>query len=209
MLDNRLTIDASAFDIEWTDIQLQVTSLANLGYTVNGGKARIQGIEAAGELVLDGGWRLTGNTAIMHGELRQDFPNVPGAATGLLAFRGDQLPGSTRFTANVGVEKAWNVLSDYVLTVGGNLSHTGDRASEFRNAVAAANKRSRFKIPAWEQIDLFATLSNGEWTVNGYIRNAGSKHGLIRADDSGGRVATMSGAFIAPQTIGLNIARNF
>lgn len=209
LFDRRLTIDASVFDIEWEDIQLSVYTPTLLNYTVNASKARIRGVEAAVQWIPASGWLISANAAFNDAELRDDFPTDPSGGPTTLAFKGDSLPRSARFSGNLGVEKTWGVFSDYRLTLGANLSHVGDRAIGYRSSSVLPAQQPRYELPSYEVVDAYATVTNGTWNANFYVRNLGGEHGVLGADDRGGAVETMQGSFIAPQTVGMTLSWNF
>jgi len=53
LLDGRLQLDATAFFVDWQDIQLRLLTPDNFNYAANGGKAEIKGLE------LSAAWRIT------------------------------------------------------------------------------------------------------------------------------------------------------
>ncbi len=53
LLDRRLSLDVSAFYIDWKDIQLNERNAQNLNYFGNGGAAESKGVEARRELAAD------------------------------------------------------------------------------------------------------------------------------------------------------------
>lgn len=207
-LDRRLTLDASVFNIDWDDIQLTVVTPTSLNYTVNSGKARNRGLEAAAELQLGAGWVAHANASFVDAELREDFPASPGAEPEVIALKGDALPFAARFSGNLGVERLWDV-GHYAVTVGGNVGYVGSRPVIFRTARAPVERQQRFDLPSYSVIDLYARIAWDAWGVNFYVRNLGNSQGVVTANDGGGARLDMLGSFIAPRIVGMTVSRDF
>lgn len=206
--DRRLTLDASVFNIAWDDIQLSVVTPTSLNYTVNAGKARNLGLEAAAELQLGAGWVAYANSTFLDAELREDFPASPGADPEVIALKGDALPYTSRFSGNLGLERVWDV-GRYAVTVGGNAGYVGGRPAIFRTMRAPVDRQQRFDLPSYNVIDVYAGVAWESWNVNFHVRNIGNSKGVIDADDGGGARLDMLGTFITPRTVGMTLSRDF
>lgn len=208
LLDRTVTFDASVFDIEWKDIQLQNTSPGNLAFLTNGGKARSRGIEAATQWSPGNGWVINANATFTDAELTETLP-LPASGSGLLGTKGTQLPYTPKFASNLGLEKSFDVFDDFRLTLAANWSHVGRRNSQLRSSVAPAARRGALAMPAYDIVDLRATLSDGDWDFTVFARNLGSERGVLNVDDRQGAVPTTNATFTTPQTVGVSLARNF
>jgi iron complex outermembrane receptor protein len=96
-LQNRLQINATAFNIDWKNIQVEPRDPpGNIPFTTNGGAARVSGIEWSLESLLTERLSLsfTGTYFFEH-ELSQDQPVLPGASPFVIVGRkGDEIPNT-------------------------------------------------------------------------------------------------------------------
>lgn len=96
-LDERLQLNATAFTIDWEDIQVEPRDPAgNIPFTTNGGTARVTGLEWALESLLTERVTLafTGTYFFEH-ELTEDQPVLPGASPFVIVGRkGDEIPNT-------------------------------------------------------------------------------------------------------------------
>ncbi|WP_177204067.1 TonB-dependent receptor [Sphingobium sp. AP50] len=210
LLDRKFTVDASLFDIEWKDIQLQNTSPSNILFLTNGGKARSRGAEASVQFTPGSGWTISANSTYTDAELTENLPG-PALAGGsaLLGTKGMSLPFVPKFASNLGVEKSLPLGSGIELTLGANWNHVGKRNSPLRSSTAPMARRNSLFAPAYDVVDLRANLSYGPWDLSFYVRNLGSERGVLSVDDRQGAVTTTNVTFINPQTIGALLAFRF
>ncbi len=193
-----LTFDASIYDIDWTDIQLNLlTPNGLLGYTDNVGEANSRGIELSVETRPVTGMSLSGWVAFNNAELTKALP--PSAA--VFTRRGDRLPYSGRVSGNLSIDQEFPIAARMIGFVGGSVSYVDDRKGVFR-AVAA---RSTF--PAYTQVDLHAGLKLDTWTFNAFATNLTDERGVLRGqfDSTDPNFIT----YIQPRTIGLSVAKIF
>ena len=88
----RVQLGASAYYIDWSDIQtLTRTDIGGALIVVNGGDARTRGIELAAIARTDGPWSFRWSYAYTDAKLAED---VPGLVDGADAFAGDRLSGT-------------------------------------------------------------------------------------------------------------------
>ena len=88
----RVQLNASAYYIDWTDIQtLTRTEIGAALIVVNGGDARTRGIELAAAVDTDGPWSFRASYAYADAQLMDD---VPGLVDEEDAFAGDRLAGT-------------------------------------------------------------------------------------------------------------------
>lgn len=208
LLDRTLIVDASIFDIEWEDIQLQNNSPANLVFLTNGGEARSRGIELATVWSPGAGWVITANATYTDAELTEELP-VPATGSALIGGKGTRLPFVPEFSSNLGVEKAFEVFGNFNLTFGVNWSHIGERNSLLRSSTAPIARRGSVELPAYDVVDARINLSDGKWDLSLYARNIGTERGVVALDDRQGAVPTTNASFIVPQTIGMLASFSF
>jgi outer membrane receptor protein involved in Fe transport len=209
LFDRLLSIDVSAFLIDWNDIQLQNTAVpSNFTYFTNASKARTRGIEAAATIKPWTGFAVEANATVLDAKLVSDIPGVAGA-TVLNGKAGDRLPYSAKFTANISLQQDFDLSEHVSAFVGGNLSYVGQRFSEFTSTAASA-VRPRISMPAYTVVDLRfgASFKDVGIQVNAYVRNLFGARGVVTATNRNGAVPP-NAVFLQPTTYGVTLAKSF
>ena len=206
--------DVSLFDIEWKNVQLQDTDAANeLTYTTNGGKARSRGLEAEMTWKPISSLTIGANATWLDAYVTETIQRQTGINT-LIANAGDRLPGSARFTANLSVEKDFQITGGMSGFVGGNWSYIGSRLSTFQLWVPdqtdpTLNTTSpRFALPGYSLVDLQTGTMWDGWRATLFLRNAFNKLGVVTADNRNGTSTTFAN-FLQPRTVGLTVSKDF
>ena len=199
-LDHRLTVNGSAFYIDWAKVQQQIVLNCGFNLTANFGKAVSKGGELEVEfrpveaLTLGAGFGYTDAT------LKN---NVPGTA----AQNGDQLQDVPKWTASASIEYRHQLNDNYKGFVRGDFSYLGpadflyDRTSPFyrRPGFSIFNARIGFD-PV-----------KGPWEVSAFVNNIFDKQGetdlpvAISAD----LPTTRRIALNQPRTIGVGVGYRF
>lgn len=94
LLDRRLQVNATVFNIKWEGIPTDVTASCLLPVTINAGEARSRGVELSGEIAL-AQFRASYAFSYIDAELTKDSPPA--------GFDGDRLPGSPRVNGTIGL----------------------------------------------------------------------------------------------------------
>lgn len=189
LLDQRLSINAAVYQVNWEGIPISVMLDNNCSTSLNAGKARSRGIELELSYSLSDQLLVNFSSSYIDAELTEDAP-------GLNAEKGDRLPGSPKYNASLGLEYRFSLKgndgylrSDYAY-VGGfynNLKENGPEAGNYGNL----NLKLGIAIDQIE-IDLYAdNLTNEDsitW-VDAELPNRGNR--------------------LRPRTIGFNVAYRF
>lgn len=199
--EQRMTVDISAFDIEWKNIQV-LSEIGGFLITGNGGDARSAGAELAWTWKPIAGLGVSANAAYTDAYLTVDAP-------GISAKAGDKLPDVPEFSANVGVDYDHALTAEVKGFVGGNFQHQGARVSEFVSGTPAGYERPT--MPAYNTLNLHAGLSRGGATLEVYIKNVADAYGLTRiaSEVQNGYGPPLAVAVIQPRTFGLSISEKF
>ncbi len=115
-LDNRMILNAAVYRIDWNDIP--VGALGDnpvCSATINGGKARSQGIEVEASMLLTDSLRFFVSGSYVDAEFRND----------LAGNEGERLPMSPEYNGNVGLEYDFNI-SGHESFVRADLTYVGD-----------------------------------------------------------------------------------
>lgn len=208
-LDNSLILNGSIFYIDWEDIQIaDVTANGGLNITINGGKARSQGLELSMRALLGDGWSLQGSYAYTKAELAEDAEDF---VDGDDAFSGDRLPGSPETSLSFGVAYDTEVFGGMPLLVNYGVSYTGD----IINRVGLHDFGET--LPSYTLHNLSATISGDRWDVTLYAKNLFDKYAVTSTRSDPERLRQVNGfdlrsygKFInQPRTIGVEFSYEF
>src|SRR3546814_10860148 len=134
-------IDAAAFHIDWTDIQL-FTVINGFGLNANGGKAKGDGFEFTATLRPARGFVFSLNGAYTNARLKADTdPNVGGLS-------GDRLPFTPKFNWNANVDYSWGLGGDTEAYVGASLRSLSKQRANFDGGFGALYGVDRPTVPA-------------------------------------------------------------
>lgn len=197
-LERLITIDTSIYVIDWKDIQtLVITPDRRSAYTVNGTRARSQGVELSVGIRPARGTTIDGWIAYNDSALSEDFP----AGAGLRAFDGDRLPYSSRWSGNIGANHNFAITGQLDGFFGGNLSYVGKRFGTFQGGPV------RSEFPSYWQADLTAGLKWDDWRLNAYVTNLTNERGVLRSSLDSSFPYMIS--YTRPRSVGLGLSRTF
>ncbi|MFC7051040.1 TonB-dependent receptor [Emcibacter nanhaiensis] len=199
--NRRLIVNAAAFVIDWSDIQLQ--SQASDGnvqfpYRGNGGGAQIKGLEleVIGRPFEGFDISLTGN--VMDASLTKDNP-IP--ATGL---DGDELTYAPDVSLTASVSYEWPVGADGLMArVGADYIYTGSQTTALRptDTIYA-------DLPAYDRANLSVGLEGETWSVNLAVNNVFNDTSTISVFQN---TAFTPLAYVPnrPRTVAFSLQKNF
>jgi outer membrane receptor protein involved in Fe transport len=197
LLDNKLTIDLSGFYVDWRNIQVLGTNPATgVNFFTNAGKARSKGVEGAFVYRVFRGLSVNGNIAYTDAYLRSDIPPPT------FAVAGDRLPNTPRLSAQVGADYSFPLTESLEGSFGASYHHVGFRYAAF--AVDATTPR--FRLPAYDTLDLRAGLKLDGYTLDVFARNITDKRAYLAGSALG---AIESVAINQPRTFGIVAAKAF
>ena len=227
----RVQLDVVAYQIDWEDIQ--VASLVNgVSGLVNGGEATSRGLEASLLWRPAHGLTLGFNGAYNDASLDEDFPVIvvplgdalPGGVMEInTGLAGDRMPYVPDLTWSATVDYTVPLANGWSAGVGGGYRWVDARtnATTEREVLAIADPRTvldtsitaPLEIDSYGALDLYASLSNGHWTLRGYVRNATDKRAWSRITDITGALtgAThhLAAVPIQPRLVGLEFDYRF
>lgn len=195
------TLQLSAFDIEWNDIQVLelIQGISALG---NGAGARSAGLEAAATWRPLAGLNLSANLAYTDAYLTSDAPGVGG-------HKGDELPEVPRTSVNLSGDYDFPITGALDGFVGMTVRYQGDRRSEFVSTAPANYVRPTMK--AYETVDLRAGVSRGGLELEVFVKNLNNSHGLNRLSSLAldGYSTPLTASVIQPRTFGISLSDKF
>ncbi|HEY3948219.1 TonB-dependent receptor [Phenylobacterium sp.] len=219
--DGRLQLTADTFTIHWDDIQLQTTTPMSFFYFVNGSTARSQGFEVEALLQPVTGLTLRANGAYTEAQLTADIP----AAASVFGFKGDALPYSPKWTANLSADYAFPVAGGWEGHAGADYQFVGSVFDNFYPcntgsgcATAASRPPPREQLPSYEVVNFRLAFARDAWNLGVYLKNAFDGRGLTALSvqhatfglaATNGKLIRDSATMITPRTIGVSVVRTF
>ncbi|HTG39020.1 TonB-dependent receptor [Sphingomonas sp.] len=201
-------LEAALYHIDWSDIQL-LAVVEGFGANVNGASADIDGAEFTATIRPVRGFVTTINGAYNRAVLAEDTdPQLLGAV------RGDALPFTPRYTVGINSDYQWALGGDVEASVGGSIRSVSGQTGNYDATYLAAYDRFP-RIPAYETIDLRASLDFDRFILQAYVRNVTDARGItaVIAPIASG-VANYPGGAAAvgvtrPRTVGLSLTAGF
>jgi iron complex outermembrane receptor protein len=201
LLNRALSLDASIYDINWKDLQIQVVNgETGAEYTTNAGGARSRGIELSMQSRPIRGLTVDGWISWDEAVLTQNMP----ATSTVLGSMGEQLPYSARFSGHLASEQVFPLFAHATGFVGAALSYVGSREGEFASS-SLSPQRQRY--PDYTTVDLKSGLRFEAWKMNLYATNIADRRGAL-----GGGLNTnnpVAFLYIQPRTVGLSLSYTF
>jgi iron complex outermembrane receptor protein len=192
-LNNRVTLDASIFDIDWRDIQIR-TSSGGFFYIGNAGKASSKGAElTVGALPIDN-LSVSLNFGYTDAKLTEAAPAIGGSA-------GDRLPNAPKFTVGGMVDYSFDLVGTMRGDVGASYRFVGDRLADFNR-----NFAPRYDMGGYGTVDLRTGVKFDHYEVGLFARNVTDTRGVESASTN----FTPSNITISrPRTIGIAITARY
>ncbi|MBU4436273.1 MAG: TonB-dependent receptor, partial [Alphaproteobacteria bacterium] len=131
--DHRLTVNAAAYQIDWSNMQISATSANGaFGYLTNAGTAKIKGFEIEAIARPIRGLTLNATAAVVDAKLTENQANSAVLITGSTGLRGDEFPNVAKFSGSAAAEYAWPINSDLNGLLRADYAYVGESASQFR-----------------------------------------------------------------------------
>lgn len=191
----RAEIDADAFYVTWTDIQVSATTAQGFSYTANGKKATSQGIEAHARVIPVQRLSLSASVDYTNAHLVDALPELGGAA-------GERLPNSPVWSGAFLADYHFPLSGNLYGFVGGSLRAMGARTTAFDGSPTTP----QFNLPAYVLGDLRAGIDEDRWTLTAYVHNVGDSRAELSGGAGGDAATNFAHVEIArPRTIGVMV----
>jgi len=197
LLDKKLSVEASVYDIRWKDIQ-QLVSVNGLGVITNGGKAQIDGTELALRYKATSQWDVNAALSYLDARLTQ-------GATGL-GNAGAPLPNTARLSASLGSNFNFS-LGDHAAWIGGSERYIGDRHAGFTGSALQPD----FRVPEYWLTDAQAGIDFGKRVqLSMYVRNLFDRRAMQSASTINLPLnGPVEVTLVQPRTVGLSLNASF
>jgi len=204
--DRRASLDVAVYHINWNDIQL-FTSINNFGLNINGGNAKVDGVEFTGSWRPVKGLNTSINFAYTNARLADDLPPVGGVVS---AFDGDRLPFTPKFSLGANVDYSWSLSGTTEAFVGASLRTLTNQVTDYDAAFFDAHDEHR-KIDGYSVFDLRGGVDFGKFSVEAYAKNlfdADGRTSTVGTTANGAPIypnGALGTGVIRPRTIGISL----
>lgn len=187
-LENRLLVDATAYLIDWDDIQVTQSSPNGFTYTDNAGKARNMGLELSADYLVTPDFKLQAAATYLDGELKRDF-----VSSGGIVSAGTTLPGASDWQISdslVYAPQSMKFSPEFVLTH----RYISSAPSQL---IPDSQEQGGYNL-----VDLRLGVQLGSVGVFFYVDNIGDTRGVSRANTG---VRGPVEYLIQPRTMGITL----
>ena len=200
-LNDRLTVDLSAFYIDWTKIPL-TTFVSPYSFLGSAGKAKSQGLEATIDYIPTRGLRLAVNASYTDPRLTVDTPPPANGKA------GDRLPYIPKWNVSFNGDYDFRLGGGWNGFVGATYRFVGSRETDFN-----FTNTPRTSIPSYHSLDLRVGANHDVWTLEAYVKNVTNERGIVllsgaEADPITGKMFDEA-TIITPRLLGISVSRNF
>jgi outer membrane receptor protein involved in Fe transport len=194
--DHLLSLEVTAFLIEWKNIQL-LAQIGGFGINANGGKARSQGVEFTAGINPTSDLSLFANGSYVDAQLTSDAPASVGG------LDGDPLPYNPKWQATIGGEYEHPLSASVTGRAGISWHYTGKRYSDFD---AASGQR---RLSGFSQIDAHAGVDVGRFRLDAFARNLTNSRGIVNLSFFGAANGDIAAAITRPRSFGLALGYRY
>lgn len=176
LLNNRLSVNASAFYVDWKNMQQQVFYGCGFGYNTNVGRATSYG----GEIEIQAKPMRGLVLGLAGGVTRATLDDSAGEAAGLPgAVEGAHIPGVPKFNATLSAQYNFNFAGDMYGFVRGASRWTGSSYGGF-SVVPTGAPNPDYLRPAYNVLEASAGVSWGNLDVTVFARNLADRQTIIQ-----------------------------
>ena len=206
LFGNKVSLNVSAFLIDWKNIQQDII-LPTAGYDFedNGGRATIYGLEAELKARVSENLSLHSAAGVTHARFAVDVPKLGNFPDGYNNFppgylhvhSGDTLPGVPAANASAGFDYHWALSGATNAFVRGNAQWTG----KSRGSLVADNPD--YRRVAYTTVDGSFGFNVDRWEVTVFGKNLGNTRDLLQQPQIQG---VNEAYYLRPRTIGISVS---
>jgi outer membrane receptor protein involved in Fe transport len=194
--DRLLSLEVTAFRIDWKDVQL-LAQIEGLGVNTNGGTARSTGVEFTASANPSRFVSLYANGSYVDAHLTSDAPAAVGG------LDGDPLPYNPKWQGTIGAEFEQPLSASLTGRAGISWHYTGKRYSDFDPALGQR------KLDSFSQVDAHAGVDFDRFRVDAFVRNLTNAHGIVNLSFFGAANGDIAAAVVMPRTVGLSLSARY
>lgn len=209
LINGLLRLDAAAFHIDWSDIQLLVFDGAVSG-NANGGGAESRGVEWTATLTPSEALTIAWSGAFTDAQLTDNTdPIVVGG------FAGDPLPYAPEWASTLDVAYEWTVFGDSNAYVGGAWRYVGEQSTGFPGVGGFLFGAEQIELPSYNILDLRAGLDFDTFSLGLIARNLTDERAVTQFGGFGETLPDNVGepngsaVLVRPRTISVSVSARF
>jgi iron complex outermembrane recepter protein len=198
LLDNKMTLNATVYHINWKNIQQDVyLPTAGFDFETNLGKANLDGLELEMRARVTPDFTLNVGGAFNHSVFSEDVPSLGTDSNGVPNVRkGDHIAGSPEYSLNIGGEYQFQ-LGEFDSVLRLNVQRTG------KSNGTVVRTDPDYKRPGYTTIDASWGLTLGKWDLNLAVKNLTNNRTILQQPN----IQSVNEAFyLRPRTIGLSLS---
>ncbi len=201
--DRRLTLNAAAYQIDWSNMQISATSANGaFSYLTNAGKARIKGFEVEAVARPVRGLTLQATAAWVDAKLTQDQANSTILITGSTGLTGDKFPNVADFSGSASAEYSWPLKGDLNGLVRADYAYVGESASQFRPTYVYYEKQGDYGYA-----NLRGGVEGADWGAYLFLNNITNEVGRMSVTSALNNAKQV--VSINPRTAGFQVRKRF
>jgi iron complex outermembrane receptor protein len=203
--DNRLTLNVSAFYLDWKSIQQDVVlPTSGFDFETNAGNAKSYGLEAEARLRATDQLTLNAAAGVTRAVFKEDVPALgffdPLDPSTVHVHKGDRIQGVPSYNARLGLTYRFQATDAMSAFVTGNGQWTG---SSRGNLIAGT---SDYERPAYFTADASAGVGFDRWQVTLFVKNLTNTQTILQKPS----IQSVTEAFyLRPRTIGVTATTDF
>lgn len=197
LFDRKLSLELTAFDIEWKNVQL-IAAVNDFAVNTNGGGARSRGVEFSATAKPVKGLTIAANGAYVDAALQDDAPALVGG------LKGDRLPYTARFASTVSIDYDRPLTDRVNGTAGVSWRYTGARQSAFDTDFGQR------RLSPFGQLDAHAGVTVDRVRIDAFVRNLTDSRGIVDVGSAGSaRDGAVTTSIIRPRSIGATLGFSY
>ena len=173
LFDHRALFNLTAFFERWMDPQV-ATNISGFGFTVNGGDANIQGLEAEFRANLGLGWDFSTDWGYTHSSFLSNSPidGIP---------KGFAVPDTPKVTGSASLNYHYDIQDNLAFFGNVTYAYTGSRYDLPYGVTVFLNNinQTAINLPAYGILNLRAGVRSASWSVALFVDNATNNQVLL------------------------------
>ncbi|MGA2951428.1 MAG: TonB-dependent receptor [Caulobacteraceae bacterium] len=204
-LGGRASVDLSAFDIEWSKIQVSVLYPDGFSAVGNAGTARSQGFDLGGTLSPIAALTLGANLSYDDARLTQAVPSITAAS-------GARLPLTPMWSGSLTANWTFPITEGWRGVLGGGWRYSGSRYSFVQGSTSGGAPQG-LEAKAYGVVDLHLGARSEGWTVSIFAKNLLDERAYLAPasyfNDALGFPIDITAPVLQPRTVGLSLDKAF
>ena len=204
----RGSFNTAAYYIDWKDIQLSFRNANGQAYVTNAGDARSYGIESEFAFRPSPAFEMNAAFSLGDSELTKDNPGILRRAASIRGpavfgvFKGDNLPGSQRFSGSGGAQYNIRDMGAGDAYVRADIVYVGTSYVDFM-------KEGSLKIGDYTTVNLRVGYRTDTFEITAFADNLFNSRGVVNAAPNADLAGTDAAYRVRPRTIGATLRARY